>query len=1204
MKSRIFLCGVALGLAALSAGAYGKPDYRGLDWKDAEKRVIKGPKSYAAFVSTIPKRNDLLKASFDDSSITMDTRDFYALPDQKKEVMLYLPGIRKEDGVRLKPGEVKGEVWNCYRIRIKGPAGGQVALIFEGRRAKKFNNGHFRVDKVFILDGTEQTLVHKLELPADLESFGLRLDLKTPGVFRFEAPDFYTEKKEEKSSADPDFNYIRNGGAENGFDNTMYLPLKRRAHAAHGAFINWKGERETFQYDLERDSANARSGKYAYRIRFSGDGPMTSRVDSFAFHPVPLLPGEEYTYTVWAKAERPAGIEMGLYLGNGAGLSRVCPVGTEWTKLELHVPAWGAGDSVRNGKPLVNSYHAPAGVLIPTFVAPANNTVWFDDACVRIGARGEVPEKRTVFFRSATLDKPNHYYFPGEAVGVALTLESTGKEAVEGAFSWELFDFYGNSAAGQTLKQLRLMPNQESREQFRLVPPENLRGPMNLVCTFDAGKMGRFKQVFYLGVVDRPQGLNRRFSMEVPASQNILDVIPFLLDFGIGAVRCGGASGRMSLALENAPFLHKAGIEILLNYSADKKTEKGDEAALREFCKKFRADMMKHHDILTVVESHNEANLGVVNVAWNARIIREMRKILDEVAPKLKLAGPDPCGTDFAWIQGVLAAGAAKELDIVSEHPYRKMPELPDYGDDVAAVRKIIDLYKPGTPHYATESGRVQPPVLPDNTLFDYVRIASARDLRNMLLGFGNGLAQYNQFAISSWQIGVGWNALFMGNKENDGAQLPSPILFAMRNAADRLGTGKAAGRIKLGYNYRAFLFDKGDSRTAVFWKFNGGDAKFRLKAEDAEKVRLYDMVGSRWNPKEPFPVGEFPVYLESTLSAPELEAVIRRAEIREDAGKTLKAEAQVVAPRVFHVNLRNLGTKKLSGIRVRVEDRSLIDGPVEQTVDALNPEELRSVSFRLREPVSTSARKVALSILAKDGKPERITLNLAAITVPKTAKALTIDGDLSDWPAGTQVVLDQHNAVVREKALWGEKERKIRSELRYAWDDNFFYTGVTVYKEKLNSNPDASKPGDVWQYDSFQLCLDPLHNGKPEDLAFSDDDFEYSLGVVAGKPVVFRRTGSSAVYDSLMKAPGIVPEVRFAVRTEPGKTVYEAAFPRQAVSPFLLRTGSLMRSSIIVNLREEGKRIGYLELTPGVGDVKSPGKWMDTVLVPQEQEF
>ena len=45
-----------------------------------------------------------------------------------------------------------------------------------------------------------------------------KLDLKTPGVFRFEAPDFYTEKKEETSSVNPDFNYIRNGGAEKCFE--------------------------------------------------------------------------------------------------------------------------------------------------------------------------------------------------------------------------------------------------------------------------------------------------------------------------------------------------------------------------------------------------------------------------------------------------------------------------------------------------------------------------------------------------------------------------------------------------------------------------------------------------------------------------------------------------------------------------------------------------------------------------------------------------------------------------------------------------------------------------------------------------------------------------------------------------------------------------------------------------------------------------
>ena len=110
MRQTTWILFVVFCLSAGRLEAYDKPNYQGLNWKEAEKRVIKGPKSYAAFVLTIPKRNDLLKASFDGSSITMDTRDFYALPDQKKEVMLYLPGIRKEDGVRLKPGETKGEV--------------------------------------------------------------------------------------------------------------------------------------------------------------------------------------------------------------------------------------------------------------------------------------------------------------------------------------------------------------------------------------------------------------------------------------------------------------------------------------------------------------------------------------------------------------------------------------------------------------------------------------------------------------------------------------------------------------------------------------------------------------------------------------------------------------------------------------------------------------------------------------------------------------------------------------------------------------------------------------------------------------------------------------------------------------------------------------------------------------------------------------
>ena len=201
-KRIIFQSVFALALCSgFTLSAFFKTDYNALHWQDENRKSIRNAKeSPVCFLGTIPSRNDLLKASFEEGSITIDTRDFYALPDLKKEVILYIPGIQKDDGVRIPADPSAERTWNCYQIKIQGTAGSKIALVFEGRRDKKFNNGHFRVDKEFILDGTEQTIIHKLELPQDVTGFGLRLDLKSAGVFRFQAPDFYTEVKKDNIS--------------------------------------------------------------------------------------------------------------------------------------------------------------------------------------------------------------------------------------------------------------------------------------------------------------------------------------------------------------------------------------------------------------------------------------------------------------------------------------------------------------------------------------------------------------------------------------------------------------------------------------------------------------------------------------------------------------------------------------------------------------------------------------------------------------------------------------------------------------------------------------------------------------------------------------------------------------------------------------------------------------------------------------------
>ena len=1187
---------LALGafILALCSGipvsAFFKTDYNALHWQNENRKSIRNAKeSPVCFVGTIPSRNDLLKASFEEGSITIDTRDFYALPDLKKEVILHIPGIQKDDGVRIPADPSAERTWNCYQIKIQGTPGAKIALVFEGRRDKKFNNGHFRVDKEFILDGTEQTIVHKLELPQDVTGFGIRLDLKSAGVFRFQAPDFYTEPKQKQVF--PAANYLYNGGAENGFDNTVYLPLKNRAHATAGSFVNYRGEKEQFDIELECDSRIVHSGKYSFSILFRGKGPMTSRVDSFAFNPVPLIPDAPYTFTVYARAERKTRAELVLYLGGGNGENKYFDVGTEWTKLQLHVPAWTK-----------NKMYAESGMIIPTIVAQPNVKLWFDDACVTIGPHREVAQKTDFFFRNGKLDKPNQYYFHGEKLHAEVVMEQTSGKDVSGTAEWEILDFKGESIQKQTIGEKTLKSGKPVQEKFTLALPAHVRGPHNLVFSFRDNTGKTHSRTFYFGVVGTPGKPSPKIALEAAASQDVRLLIPFYRDFGIGGVRLGSASGSVPLALENIRFFHNAGIDVMVNYSPEPAARIDSDSDMAKFYSQFRADIKKYGHMITTVESWNEANVASgkgMTVQRNASLIHEMKKILKETAPQIRLAGPDPCKTDFAWIVGVLSAGAAKDLDIVSEHPYRPLPESPDYAQDAGSVRKIIDRFNPEIAYWATESGRQFPSSLPDNRLCESVNLAAARDIRTMLLGFNSGVDRYFQFCISTWSVANAQNPLFMGNRTNGGALLPGPLLFAMRNLGDRIGNAKAAGRVSLGYRYKALLFDKGVSGSVCsLWKFSGEKAEIKLDPRDTAATAVYDMYGTKLDSSKPFEISEFPVYLETRGNSAELASVLKRSKIFSNDGTLLEAEAQPISSKEIRIRLRNAGIQTVKNIKIEIEKPDLIEGNPVRDIESVEIEESKDCFFRLKNAVGLEKTVLPLKISAS-GKTIRMNTNLCALMIPKTESGLQIDGDLSDWKTFADAELTGRNAVILEKKLWTDAEKKIRAKLRYAWDENYFYIAAELFKNTFNESPLSAPLSSIWNSDSLQVCFDTLHNGQPEQTGFQDDDFEYSLGVAGGKPVVFRQTGSSSVYDSLPKPPGKISDVKFAVRREDGKTFFEAAFPRQTVSPLKLAPGSLMRTSLIINLMEHGKRIGYLELTPGIGGAKSPGQWMDAVLIP-----
>lgn len=1140
-----------------------------------------------------------LNAEIKDGFLRVDASAIPINGKQNKVVLRFFV-IGKDELVRCEEGKNASEKIN--RIEIFGksiPGGLDASLFFEGN-----DGGHFwRSTKAMFRD-SDTALSYEQYLPHNLKDCHIRLDLHKPGVYLLKSVSF-AAREPEKSAIDPKKNNILNGGAESGMAYThQEAPIRDLRNAETGKFTDWRRVEMTGSVKVGIDSENAYEGKYCFRL----DAPNVKNYwGALAMNPVPCIPGHPFTISFYAKSSKPQNLSLSLFLASGIATGSSVPVGTEWKRYEIVIPEWGGKyPFLHNIGDIVSGNAKPTGVVVPIFrPSVPGTTVWLDNIACTLGTEAEFKDSATIHLNTR-LDKANACYFTGEPLKAAVTVESLAPTAVSGFLAWEIRDVFGGKLAeGVAAKAVSVPAKGKAVCDAMVVPPSGLRGPFNLIFRWSDHAGNKAEMVSYAGILERNAKLSKRIGVEVSAGQNVENVIPYLKLGRIGTVRIGGASGRQDLAAANAPFFDKAGIEVLMNFSPVHKA--AVDAQLWEKERRRIEDLIARYGRhIYIFEVKNEPNISPGwTVDLNLKAIREMSEMLKKYNCRHFIAGPTPCGTDFTWISSVLSAKGkgAELLSAVTEHPYRQLPELPDYAQDAASVKKIIETYRPGLPYYATESGRTYPNVLPAAMIDDYNRTAAARDVRNMIQGFSGGLDRYYHFCFLLGPKGTGWNLLFAGNADNDFVSTPNIAFYAIRALIDRLEDAKCVGRVPLGLDFRCAIFDHGQKRTAVLWKWNGKPGMLVPRA-DAGTLTAYDFVGNRI-PAEKLVLNEYPVYLDTTRSAKELEQMIRRGELIAEGSDSVSLAALVHSADSFTVEVKNKTARVLKNVLCKVETPDIVSGESAKTIAEIAPESSANAVFKLKRNISTADRMIRLSAFIPANKETvRLDANLRGLLVYKTGKPFVIDGDLSDWDSRFPVItLDRNNVDPACKSpSWGAKEDRIKAELRYAWDDNFLYTAVTVYKPELNQLRDEKNYMQSWKYDGVQICYDTLRNAVPSITSLQDDDFEYGLQMLNDKPVVTRRNASSAVYDSLGKNSGIVDplEVPFAVKKYDDRVVYEAAFSRRAVSPFKLRPYSAMRASLIVNVNNGKERVGFFELTPGIGQQpKRPDQWMDLVLLP-----
>ncbi len=1099
-----------------------------------------------------------------DGKLVIDTRKFHQA-NPKGTILLY------KDFSGIQPGK---KISVDFEI-LSGPVGGKVRLFLEGATAAR---KHFYKEKKSVISkgGVRENIT--AVLPDDLKNLHYRVDMGKGGVYEIGTLSYtYPQPKE----VDGQENQIINGGAErnayNVYPDSRYTGIRSDSP------------------ELIIDTKTVHSGKKSFCLVDTGTSSLR-----FYFAPIQFYTGRPVSFSCWMKTDGKAKVDLLLYAASGRAYSGSSQkVGNEWQKISFSVPEVGKKQVTKGrviGRPETTAERPFGGNLIAPriniFGLKKGEKIWIDDAVVQYSTETDAFKVKKLSL-SGALDNPKGYYVAGEAVSGSMRLEG---EVSDAEISYQLLDGFGKIAKKYPAQKVRLPYDLK----FKITPPENLRGLVNLLFTMTSGKLKQ-RAGLHFGIINPPsQGkMNKRFGINLSSYFDHKDgdvdyLLPIMKDFHIGAVRLWSSGG----AFKYAHKFKGCGIFTLLCLSSPDPGKLWLLNDYSDYLKEIGPHVHALRGKIDAYEIFNEPNIwsgrgknpdpskfcdaDIHAVVKATKIIASFLKQND---PSALIVGPGCCGTKADYICQYLRLGAGKFIDAVSQHSYRNEPENPDYGADLRELKNAIKEYGKKLPIYDTESGSVSTLQFPDNLIPESSRRAAAHDLRMGLIGIANGIESFMQFYATSYVCGNSYGAdLIASDYANGSRALPGVYLYAARAVGDLIGDTRKIVPVKLGLDYRCYTFDRGDKRVAAIWKWRGKPSLMKLP----QNFSVMDMFGTKCSTSQ-FELGVYPHFIETELSGSELTRILQKARSGIVSGTPVDFSVRLKDEIHAEVVIRNCGSTPLSG-----EVKFGTSGQV-KSFTGIPAEEKRSLVFKLEKKLSTAAQDCPVRVVVPALKwTQNKSIKLRGLIVPYFKEKLHIDGDLKDWPFNARtVVLDRKNAC--RKGEWTKEEENITADLKFVWNEERLYAAVIVHKDSFN--PPHLSSQSLWQGDSLQIAFDTVQNAIETTPKYQNDDIEYALGQFKGAPVVYRAVASSPNYDSLLKPLGVVKDVEMAIKHMPDKTVYEIAFPRYSVSPFQLKPGSSCRFDLIVNLNNGKRRIGWLELTPGIGQFKRPGLFMPMVL-------
>ena len=869
------------------------------------------------------KLSDLSKAKvgFREGRLVVDTTECdLSQPKAFIRVQFVMPlADLPRDGKVDFIAEMKATPGAHWRIGHDGTFDEASAPVHERKQSKMthyWNNRQAAAD-----DGSVKSCVYSHSVPCGLKKLMFDIRLETSGVFEFGRIS-WDVAKETVQDADLKRNLIVNGGAERGWYGTAMA--NTITYSETGKYVGQDGHWFTTSTEPAIDTEEKHSGRASFRFHIDHDrekipawGPY-----NMEFNQIPVVEGKPLVFTCWAKADRNGRtMSLRLKMDGGGSYCQTLNLTTEWKRYKLLVKSVGQKQNGGYGNLDVPLF----GLALPRldFISPG--TFWVDDCGVFLAEDGDY--ELEPICASGKINKDSAVYYAGEKIearikvadGRAAILAAESSAAGTAAFpvaratvSSKALNFRGETVATTAERTVSLKNGAaEFTEELKL--PEAFRGPVQWLFTVKAGdgRAAEEQEVgFNFGVIDKRKPLLKRFGYNISDSVNFPRLIEMMRDFRIGSVRLWASKLHKDQIVGRIHDFHKNGIDILFcfadagvlprskrylvvkdptewqNYIADVVTNVMGEVCAYEILNEpnARSGMGKNPD---------PEKYDLITPETDAWCIKTAAETIRKYDKKSLIVGPTTCHTDLGWTLDVLGRGAVKYLDVISEHPYCTMPEVPDYAGRVRTlVREGSRMKGRHMPNWATERGK-QSPSNPENGCI-YLRDATgaAKNVRTMIVSFAGGSERFFDFQLGTHNAMFHYVSLHNGNPDNDYMARPDCLLYAQRALMDLIEDSPCVKELNVGVASRAYVFDRGDRRIVAMWKFLGESKRVKLPG----KATVYDFMGTRSERGE-IVLDGFPQYLVTNDSVDQIEKLFATLDFGADAVAAEEKREQLKIP-------------------------------------------------------------------------------------------------------------------------------------------------------------------------------------------------------------------------------------------------------------------------------------------------------------------